>query len=175
MTSDPYKIFRRNGNDLQLIDNNPATRRFFAFGPNLYRVTYNGLISTFTGQACHGDDCTRSWTNIEGPIGDVENIRGGRNPLLNDNRVLYYIAYGRIHIAGLLQMIGGGAQALDLDSNVRSIAAGGTKLYKHVLNGEIYQHDDRSPLGCGTPEECKREWKRIDANPASAEIIAEVE
>jgi hypothetical protein len=110
---------------------------------------------------------------IDGPVGDIETIRGGRNGLLNDNRVMYYIAYGRIQIAGLAQMIGSNAQALDLDPNVRGIAAGGTKLHKLLLNGEIYQHDDRSPLGCGTPDECKREWKRIDANSASAEIVAE--
>jgi hypothetical protein len=115
MTSDPYKIFLRNGNDLQLIDNNPATRRFFAFGINLYRITYNGLISTFTGQVCHGEDCSHSWKDIDGPVGDIETIRGGRNGLLNDNRVMYYIAYGRIQIAGLAQMIGSNAQALDLD------------------------------------------------------------
>ena len=82
-----------NGDDLQLIDNNQATRRFFTSGPNLYRVTYNGLISTFTGQPCQGDDCSQSWKErpTEPFGGDVEVVRAGRNPVLNDTRVMYFI------------------------------------------------------------------------------------
>jgi hypothetical protein len=175
MTTSPYRIYRRNRNDLQLIDNNQAARRIFASGPNLYRVTYNGLISTFTGQLCHGDDCSRSWRDIEDPDGEVGVVRTGRNRLLNDTRVMYYTRHGKIQIAGLSQMIGAAAQPLDLDPNVTSIAAGGTKLYKRLLNGEIYQHDDRSPLGCGYQDECKREWTKIDANPTATELIAEAE